>query len=285
MSIGDKLNQVVVAPRTALFIQGELTQLTYGAFDVVYRNVESSSEDTITIEYPVGYRADRQPLLSRLTYHKPELLERYNFLASYQLATNGIFQLVTIVEALLGDTVRLIVTKYPKKLGGKRTIPLELILQSVSLEEVHLKAVDALINDLSYLSPSDFADAVDKLFSVDLRECASFHRYIELKASRDVLIHNRGVANEIYLRKAGTHARVKSGHFLPVDIPYFLEAYEHCIQLTEWLEEELHHQWHSEERETRRNRENVVEDPGDEPAAVLELKPKTRKNSKRAKKS
>jgi hypothetical protein len=39
---------------------------------------------------------------------------------------------------------------------------------------------------------------------------------------------------------------------LPVDIPYFLESYEACLQLTEWLESELDQHWHSSEREAAR---------------------------------
>ncbi len=48
------------------------------------------------------------------------------------------------------------------------------------------------------------------------------------------------MANEIYMRKADSHARVKAGMLLPVDTQYFLESYESCLQFTEWLEKELH---------------------------------------------
>jgi len=79
------------------------------------------------------------------------------------------------------------------------------------------------------------------------------HRYMEVKATRDIFVHNRGIANEVYVRKAGTHARTKPGMVLPTDIQYFLESYEHCLQFIEWLELELHHRWHSSDYETRTN--------------------------------
>ena len=61
------------------------------------------------------------------------------------------------------------------------------------------------------------------------------------------------VANDVYIRKAGSHARVKSGMGLPADIQYFLESYECCLQVAEWLEVELHGHWHSTEYEDRKN--------------------------------
>src|SRR5690606_24248426 len=79
-----------------------------------------------------------------------------------------------------------------------------------------------------------------------------FHRYIEVKASRDIFIHNQGVANEIYARKAGSHARVTPGMLLPADAAYFLESYESCLRVSEWLEQELHDHWHSSDFEDRR---------------------------------
>ncbi len=40
---------------------------------------------------------------------------------------------------------------------------------------------------------------------------------------------------------------------LPADIQYFLESYEHCLQIAVWLESELHGHWHSSKYEDRKN--------------------------------
>lgn len=248
-SIGNLLYRLVTGARNALFNQGELTQLTYGAFDVVANNVTSADAPEIEISFPVGYRPDKTSILSTRKYTKEELLGRYQFLAFQQMPVNGLAQLVTITEALLGDIVRNVIVRYPQKLGAKRTIQLQAVLESQSLEELHLKATDSLLNELSYKSPSEFSEALDNLLSINLLECPAFHKYIELKATRDIHVHNRGVVNETYLKKASSHARARMNHFLPVDIPYFLESYEACLQLTEWLEQELDQHWHSSERE------------------------------------
>lgn len=252
-NIGNTLYLLVSNARHALFDQGELAQLTYGAFDVVATNVTNSDVPEIEISFPVGYRPDKTSILSTRKYTKQELLARYQFLAFHQMPVNGIGQLVTITEALLGDIVRTVIVRYPQKLGAKRSIQLQAILEAQSLEEVHLRATDALLNELSYKSPAEFSEALNNLLSINLLECPAFHKYVEVKATRDIYVHNRGLINETYLKKSGSHARARNGAVLPVDIPYFLESYEACLQVTEWLEQELDQHWHSSEREAARS--------------------------------
>ncbi len=160
---------------------------------------------------------------------------------------------MTISEALLADILRAVVDKQPQKLGAKRSVSMQLVLEAASIDEVHLRATDALLNELSYKSPSEFAEAMDGLLSIKLMECPASHKCIEIKASRDIFIHNEGLANDRYARKAASHGRVQSGMNLPVDIQYFLESYEACLQPTAWLQKEMHNRWHSSEYEDTRH--------------------------------
>lgn len=252
-NLGNQLNQIVKLARAAMFDQGELAQLTYGAFDIAASSMQAMEQDEIEVTFPVGYNPDKTAMPSTRTYRKEQLLAKYQFLAFHQLTVNALVQLVTLVETMLGDVVRAVVARYPQKLGGKRTLSIQSVLEATSLEEVHLRATDALLNELSYKTPGEFAESMQTLLSVNLLECPAFHRYMEIKATRDIFVHNRGIANDIYLRKAGSHARVKVGMVLPADIQYFLECYEHCLQVADWLEEQLHNHWHSSEYEDRRS--------------------------------
>ncbi|MES2952597.1 MAG: hypothetical protein V4858_29060 [Pseudomonadota bacterium] len=246
---GNALFRLVSAARDLLFDQGELAQLTYGAFNIAATQLESDESAEIEVAFPIGRRPDKTTILSTRKYTKAELLGRYQFLALQQMPINVLAQLVTITEALLGDVVRTVIVRHPLKLGAKRTIQLQFVLGAQSLEEVHIRATDTLLNELSYKSPAEFAASVEELLSIKLFECPAFHRYIELKATRDIHVHNRGYVNDTYIKKTGSHARAKGGSFLPVDISYFLESYESCLQLTEWLEHALDERWHSSERE------------------------------------
>ena len=250
-NLGDQLNRIASNARGALFAQGELAQLTFLALGYAAQSVRDDQKDELEIEYPIGYNPDKTVMPYVRKYSKSELLARYEYLSYTQLGVNGVLQIVTIIEAMLGDVMRSVVVKYPQKLGAKRTITIQNVLEAASLQEMHLRATDALINELSYKSPPEFAEAVKVLTGINLLECPAFHKYVEIKATRDIHIHNRGIANEIYTRKAGSHARVKAGAHLPITNDYFLEAYEMCIQLTDWLEQEMHDHWHSAEREAR----------------------------------
>ena len=252
MSLGDKLNSIVITARNQMFLQGELAQLSFMAFGFAQKNANDLENEEIEVHYPVGYNPDKTIVPAKRKYTKQELADRYQYLSESYLGLNAILQLVTITEAMCGDVLRAVIVKYPKKLGNKRQVLISTILESNSIEEMHLKATDSLINELTYKSPEEFAAAVEDLTSINLLECTAYHRYIEVKATRDIYLHNSGVANQVYLKKSGTHARAKNGQQLPMNIDYFLESYESCIQLSEWLELELHEHWHSQDLENRK---------------------------------
>lgn len=233
----------------ALFEQGELAELTYGAFNIAASAVREGDQSSLTVSFPVGYRSDRTTIQSQRQYTKDELIQRYELLAIRQLSINEVIQFVTIIEAMLGDVLRAVAMRYPNKLGGKRTVTVQSVLEATTLEEVMLRATDSLMNELSYKSPTDFAESFADIIGINLLECPSYHRYVEIKASRDIFIHNRGVANAVYVRKAGSHARAREGGGLHADSQYLLESYEHCLQICEWLQQQLHGKWHSSDYE------------------------------------
>ena len=53
-------------------------------------------------------------------------------------------------------------------------------------------------------------------------------------------------------------SRVKEGMVLPADIQYFLESYESCLSMVDWLEKELHEHWHSTECEDYQQRQTEM---------------------------
>ena len=92
-NLGNQLYRIVNEAIGVLFDQGEMAQLTYGAFDIAARAMQESDEEEIQISFPVGYRPDKTTITSTRTYKKAELLGRYQFLAFNQLSVNGLFQI------------------------------------------------------------------------------------------------------------------------------------------------------------------------------------------------
>lgn len=244
-SFGDRLYNRISQARNLLFLQGELAQLTFQSFYKYIELIHGTKDDKIEVTYPVGYKPDNTPINSTHHYSKDDLIERYNFLGENQLPINGLYQLVTTIETLFGDILKETLIEFPVKISNKRKLDCELVLEAKSLDEVKIGIVNSIINELSYKSQKDFAEEFTKYIGINLLEKPTFHKYIELKATRDIYIHNQGIANEIYIIKADSLARVKSGISLPVNIQYFLQSYECCLQITEILEDALNKIWPS----------------------------------------
>ncbi len=255
-NFGNTLNKRNNNALYALFEVGEIFQLSYSSFDEMRKRIEGDESVEFTLSYPIGFKQDKTSMLGERRYKKENLLSRISNLSNEKLALNGIYQLVTIIEAYLGDLIRSIILRYPKKIGNKRTIKSSELLESDNIEEIHLKIANSILNELSYKSPKEFAEESKKITSINLLECPAYHKYIETKATRDVHIHNLGIVNELYLSKASNHARAKLGEYLYVNNIYLLESYEACLQFIEWVEIKLHEIWPSSNYETRQEQKN-----------------------------
>lgn len=256
---GDRLNEIIDNSKTVLFLQGEMAQLTYISYEKFIESVNSDKSETIPITYPVGLRPDNTLINHTREYTKQELIERYQLLALDKLPIDGILKLVTLMETLLNDILRKILIEYPNKIPNKRKIDVEKALNASSLEEIRLYIVDNILNDIAYKSPKDYADEFNKYVGINLLENPIFHKYIELKATRDIHIHNNGIANEIYRAKSGVMARINTDKFLPVTVQYFLQSYECCLQLNELLEVELDKIWPSQDyRESKTKASSIT---------------------------
>ncbi|OFX60855.1 MAG: hypothetical protein A2046_14620 [Bacteroidetes bacterium GWA2_30_7] len=245
-TFGDKLIEIINSSKTQLFLQGEMAQLTYISFEQMTTWVDNQKDDAIPISYPIGYNPDKTTMMSQpYNYSKEDLKGRYAFLGLNKLPIDAIYQLVTITETMLNDLLKTILMEFPKKIPNKKKLDIDQILACDNLDQIKRAIVDTILNEFAYKSPKEYADEFCFYSGVKLLETPVFHQYIELKATRDIHIHNKGIANEIYLNKAGVLARVKSGIYLPVTIQYFLEMYEQCLQLTEVLEKALNDIWPS----------------------------------------
>ena len=58
-------------------------------------------------------------------------------------------------------------------------------------------------------------------------------RIAEMKAARDLLIHNSGVVNKTYLEKAGPKARYAAGEKVVIDRQYFDDCWLLAKQLVD----------------------------------------------------
>jgi hypothetical protein len=160
-----------------------------------------------------------------------ELMEIYERFISRELYENLIVTAISQFESMLFEVVKLIINAYPQKLtlsvhgvDMDRNVSLEVLLRSGSLEEVFTDVIGKRINAISHARPQAYLDYLNGIAGITTSDTA-FLDYIEIKASRDIIIHNAGIVNDVYLQKAGERARGQLNKKLVIDGDYF----DHCI--------------------------------------------------------
>ena len=199
-----------------------LANLTSKALFEMQRRAARGEEDELEFEAPSANNETTTVTRDRTQLDSLLVQARKRGIYEQSLVTA-----VGVTEDYLQRTLRLVLRWYPGKLrlniDGSQTnknVPMELILGAGSLSEV----VDALIQrqliSTFYGSPERYFQYIENILSIKLdKELKA--GFSEIKATRDIIIHNSGKANEIYVEKAGQKARGQAGEDLEVDADYF----------------------------------------------------------------
>lgn len=147
------------------------------------------------------------------------------FMAQHE---RGIFEthivsMVSRTEAFLQDAVSIVACAYPKKLSilaDKSGIPLDLFLESEERDDVIRRFVALRCEGLMFSKPADYLDKTAKVLAIELDD-GIVSDFIEIKASRDIIIHNSGRINKHYVEKAAEQRRGETGDELEIDRDYF----------------------------------------------------------------
>lgn len=79
------------------------------------------------------------------------------------------------------------------------------------------------VNTLFYASPQKQLEYFDKALGIKVEDDI-WGKWIEIKARRDLWVHNAGVANQIYLEKAKEHSLVPLGQEALINQKYFSDS-------------------------------------------------------------
>lgn len=137
---------------------------------------------------------------------------------------------VAQVEAFVGDLLlellrfdnRRLKTKI-KGIDHTSKIDVAELIDSSSREELIETIIRKELTSLFYAAPSLQMEYLQAVTGVKLPEDV-VASWLEIKATRDVIVHNSGLANATYLRKAASKARAKDGDDLPMNDKYFGSA-------------------------------------------------------------
>jgi hypothetical protein len=142
-----------------------------------------------------------------------------------QLAEATFQQFVSIFEYYLFDLLRLWLMAYPQSLI-RRTVEFKAVLDAPDKDAITLLVVTKELNEISYDRPTAWFAYLEEKTKLGCPTQDEIERIAEAKASRDVLVHNRGVVGKTYELKAGKLARYQDGQRIDTPEHYHRGTWE-----------------------------------------------------------
>jgi hypothetical protein len=142
-----------------------------------------------------------------------------------QLTEATFQQFVSIFENFFFDLLRLWLVAFPRSLIGKQ-VDFKAVLDAPDKDAILLLVVNKELNEVLYERPMAWFKYLEDKVKLGCPTTDEMDRIAEAKASRDVLVHNRGIAGKTYEAKAGKLARYKEGQKMDIPEPYHRATWE-----------------------------------------------------------
>ena len=97
------------------------------------------------------------------------------------------------------------------------------IIDFGSKDEIINDAIEQRITSVLYASPKNQVEYMKKIFGINLSEDI-WSKWFEVKATRDIIVHNEAIINKVYLEKAGALARGQKDSCIAITDDYFREV-------------------------------------------------------------
>lgn len=135
-----------------------------------------------------------------------------------------IYQVVSHFEEFFFDFLAVLLQNNPSALPAEQKITVKEVLAAPDMDSLIMQLIEKKLSDLKFKRVEEWFHYLDKVIRLDALTSDEQARLAELKATRDVVAHNAGVANDVYVRKAGRLARAQPEEYLVVTRPYVYES-------------------------------------------------------------
>ena len=145
---------------------------------------------------------------------------------------------VTLFEDYTSGLIGAWLTAHPKGIVGlnadendeksknaERAVPLSFIIDNPDRESILRAVVDRELDHLKYRSLAASFDYLEKRAKLGVPTPGQIETLAEIKASRNILVHNRGIVNQTYLLKSGAKARYADGARIEISEPYLRDSW------------------------------------------------------------
>ena len=127
--------------------------------------------------------------------------------------------------------VKIFLLDRPERLSKKKQIDYGSIFEVSSKEELLIKLVDRELNEIKYKNVAEWFIYLDKIIGLPEFTKEEIDRLAEAKACRDILVHNAGIANQIYSHKSGEAARFDEGQEIDVSGHYTRDTWKFLVNM------------------------------------------------------
>ncbi len=141
------------------------------------------------------------------------------------LAVATFQQFVSLFEDFLFGVMRHWRLAYPQRLQRKQ-IPMSVVLTAPDLDTVKLAATNRELNELNYKKVREWFAYLEGLVNLGCPTAGEIGRLAEIKATRDVFVHGRGLVGPICEEKAGAQKRASTGDRLDIPPQYHRESWQ-----------------------------------------------------------
>jgi hypothetical protein len=142
-----------------------------------------------------------------------------------QLTEATFQQFIAVFENFFLDLLRLWLLAHPQSLSQKM-VDFQAVLDAPDKDAITSLVVDREANEVLYDRPAGWFKYLEKRVKLGCPTADEIDRIAEAKASRDVLVHNRGVASKTYELKAGRLTRFRDGQRIDIPEHYHRDTWE-----------------------------------------------------------
>ena len=167
------------------------------------------------------------------------------YLTGY-LAESVLQQYVALFEDYVFGLIGLWLEAHPKGIVGlgddaddaklrsaDKFIPLAFVTDNPDRESILRAVIAQELDRLKYRRPAAWFQYLEGRAKLGVPTADQIEQLAEVKACRDVLVHNRGVANATYRNKAGAKARAAEGVRLEVTDPYLRDSWSLILKVVQ----------------------------------------------------
>jgi hypothetical protein len=213
MALADEIQALTVRTLSALEASHDYYTYTKRAWRLLQQIVKDGRRFSFR-NRTTGTRVDEQLLLGRSQGYVTEYL-----------ASSTFQHFVSLFEDFLFGLLRAWLAVYPGSLARKQ-VEMIAVLRATDKAAIILGVVDRELNELKYERLADWFAYLERVANLHCSTPALIEQLAEIKASRDILVHNNGIANAIYIAKSGAQARYRDGQKLEIPEIYHRGCWE-----------------------------------------------------------